>query len=141
MLKYLTFVPVALMLAQPVAAAVLDPYQAKGCRYEGEINAQNQPHGQGSWRCQDGRSYKGGFKNGEFSGKGVYTVAVRKETFLSPFNVNSTKLNNMVLSGTFKGNYADGRFKVDTVEGKPLFVMKFQKGMMQEVKLAKPNKK
>lgn len=102
MLKYLMCLPLSLLLWQPLNAAVIDPYQSKGCRYEGEVDQANQPHGNGVWSCQDGRSYKGQFKKGRFDGKGTYTVNTSNTVFLEPFSVNSTRLNKMVLSGQFQ---------------------------------------
>lgn len=70
MLKYLVFLPLGLALWQPVNAAVIEPYQAKGCRYEGEVDKANKPHGKGEWACQDGRSYQGQFKTAASTAKG-----------------------------------------------------------------------
>ncbi|WP_416192483.1 hypothetical protein [Neisseria sp. CCUG12390] len=140
MLKYLVFLPLGLALWQPVNAAVIEPYQAKGCRYEGEVDKANKPHGKGEWACQDGRSYQGQFKNGRFDGKGIYTVNTVKPVFLEPFTVNSTRLNKMVLTGQFKQGLAEGKFQV-TQNNEPLFVITFDKGMMKDVKLATQPKK
>ncbi|ROV55359.1 MORN repeat-containing protein [Neisseria chenwenguii] len=141
MLKRFIFLLPAFGLALPAAAAVIEPFQSKGCRYEGAVGKDGMPQGQGAWACQDGRSYKGGFKNGRFDGKGVYSVNVNpaKTIFIEPFNVNSTKLNKMVLEGMFKNGYAHGRFNVSQ-NGEALFVMKFDKGVMKEAKLANAKK-
>ncbi|CBA05131.1 MORN repeat family protein [Neisseria meningitidis 2001001] len=87
-------------------------------------------------RCQDGRNYTGSFKNGKFDGQGVYTVAANREIFIEPFNSDSTKFRNMVLSGTFKKGLAHGRFTVSQ-NGETLFIMKCENGMIKEVKLPK----
>lgn len=140
MLKSLGWLALALWLPA-VQAAVIEPYQAKGCRYEGALNAARQPHGHGTWTCQDGRSYQGEFKNGRFDGKGSYTVNTAQEMFLEPFTSDSSKLNHMVLTGMFKQGRAQGIFRV-TQNGEPVFIIKFDRGIMQDVQLAdKPKKK
>lgn len=134
MWKYAAFLPVCLAWWQPLDAAVIDPYQTKGCRYEGEVDKTGKPHGNGTWACQDGRSYEGQFKNGRFDGKGTYTANTVQPVFLEPFSVNSSRLNKMALTGRFKQGFAEGRFQV-TQNNQPLFVITFDKGMMKDVRL------
>ncbi|MCP1659518.1 hypothetical protein [Neisseria perflava] len=119
-------------------AATLDDYAGKGCRYDGAVGRNGKPEGQGVWQCRDGRRYAGQFQKGRFHGKGAYSVNIRvgQEVFLEPFNVNSTKLNHMTLNGRFANGYAEGTFDVRK-DGKPLFVMKFDKGIMTDAKLSK----
>ena len=81
-------------------------------------------------------SYTGAFKNGKFDGQGVYTVSTNRETFIEPFNSNSTKFRNMVLSGTFKKGLAHGKFTASQ-NGETVFIMKCENGMIKEVKLPK----
>ncbi|QEY23108.1 hypothetical protein [Neisseria animalis] len=139
MLKYIALLGLGLGLSVPVAAAVINDYQGQGCRYEGAVK-DSKPEGKGVWSCQDGRSYSGQFKQGRFHGKGIYSVRVTKPVFLDSFNVNSTKLRGMDLEGTFRNGSADGRFKV-LQNGTVLFLMTFDKGMMQAVDLPKAVKK
>lgn len=134
MLKYSA--SLLLVFSLPAAAEVINPYQAKDCRYEGAVNAQHQPEGKGVLQCAQGRRYEGQFKKGAFSGKGVYHVGSRTDGYLPPFNANATKLRNMVLSGTFKEGLAHGKFRVQK-DSKNVFVITFKNGMMSDVKLAK----
>ncbi|PSJ79973.1 hypothetical protein [Neisseria iguanae] len=140
MLKYIALLAIGLSVSLPASAEIINNYQNKGCRYEGTVK-DGKPEGQGNWQCQDGRSYKGGFKAGKFDGKGVYVANVGNNTiFLEPFNVNSTKIKGMTLSGRFQKGVAHGSFNVSQND-KLLFIMKFDKGMIQEVKLPKAAKK
>ena len=136
MFKHFAFLPLAIVLALPASAAVLTSYQEPGCTYDGEVGKDGKPAGKGTWRCQDGRSYTGAFKNGKFDGQGVYTVSANRETFIEPFNSNSTKFRNMVLSGTFKKGLAHGKFTASQ-NGETVFIMKCENGMIKEVKLPK----
>ena len=45
-----------------------------GARYEGEVNVDGQPHGQGVMTWPDGGRYEGKFGGGKFPGEGVYTA-------------------------------------------------------------------
>lgn len=139
MLKYLAFLGFSFGMWHGAQAAVIESYPAKGCRYEGLVNTEGKPHGQGAWQCADGRSYQGGFNNGKIHGKGVYSVDTAQTVFLNEFNVNSTKLNRMALHGTFKQGRAHGGFEARQ-EGSTVFVMRFKEGMMQEVRLPKAKK-
>lgn len=134
MLKNLALLPLGFLLALPASAAVITPYQEAGCTYSGETDKDNLPSGKGTWRCQDGRSYSGAFKNGKFDGKGAYTVATTREVFIDAFNSNSTKLRNMVLEGTFKQGLAHGRFTASQ-NGETVFVMQCENGMIKSVQL------
>ena len=98
-MKYLALLPIAFMLGTPAIAETINPYQEKGCIYDGDVGKDGKPSGKGTWKCQDGRSYVGAFKNGKFDGKGVYTVSGNSETFIEPFSSNSAKLRNMTLEG------------------------------------------
>ncbi|STZ76194.1 hypothetical protein [Bergeriella denitrificans] len=140
MWKYTALLAAGLGFSLPAAAEVINDYQGAGCRYEGAVGKDGKPEGKGEWRCRDGRSYSGQFKQGRFHGKGVYSVRVTLPVFLETFNVNSTKLRDMDLDGTFRNGYADGSFKVSQ-GGTLLFVMKFDKGMMQAVNLPNAAKK
>ena len=116
----------------------------KGCAYDGDVGKDGKPSGKGIWKCQDGRSYVGTFKNGKFDGKGAYTVSGNRETFIEPFSSNSAKLRNMTLEGMFKKGKAHGNFTASQ-NGTPIFIMKCEDGMIKEVKLhknllPKPNK-
>ena len=101
-MKYLALLPIAFMLGTPAIAETINPYQEKGCAYDGDVGKDGKPSGKGTWKCQDGRSYVGAFKDGKFDGKGVYTVSSNSETFIEPFSSNSAKLRNMTLEGVFK---------------------------------------
>ena len=101
-MKYLALLPIAFMLGAPAIAETINPYQEKGCTYDGDVGKDGKPSGKGTWKCQDGRSYVGTFKNGKFDGKGAYTVSGNRETFIEPFSSNSAKLRNMTLEGMFK---------------------------------------
>ena len=56
MMKYLALLPVAFMLGTPAIAETINPYQEKGCVYDGDIGKDGKPSGKGTWKCQDGRS-------------------------------------------------------------------------------------
>ena len=132
-MKYLALLPVAFMLGTPAIAETINPYQEKGCVYDGDVGKDGKPSGKGTWKCQDGRSYVGAFKNGKFDGKGVYTVSDNSETFIEPFSSNSAKLRNMTLEGVFKKGRAHGNFTASQ-NGTPVFIMKCS---VQRVKLLK----
>ena len=136
MLKHLILPLVAAVSLQPAAAAVLSPYQGGGCRYEGEVGKDGKPEGKGVWSCRDGRGYTGGFKRGRFDGKGIYTVSGGQEVFLEPFSSGSSKFRGMSLEGTFKDGMAHGKITA-VKDGSPLFVMKYDRGNIVEVKLPK----
>ena len=136
MSKYLALPLLAAVLLQPVAAAVISPYQGSSCRYEGGVGKDGKPEGKGVWSCRDGRSYTGGFKKGRFDGKGVYTVSAGEEIFLEPFSSGSSKFRDMSLDGTFKDGFAHGKITA-VKDGSPLFVMKYDRGNIVEVKLPK----
>ena len=136
MFKHFAFLPLAIMLALPASAAVLTSYQEPGCTYDGDVGKDGKPSGKGTWKCQDGRSYVGTFKNGKFDGKGAYTVSGNRETFIEPFSSNSAKLRNMTLEGMFKKGKAHGNFTASQ-NGTPVFIMKCEDGMIKEVKLPK----
>ncbi|MDO5638418.1 MAG: hypothetical protein Q4G28_00945 [Neisseria sp.] len=136
MLKSAVFLALALGFSLPAAAEIIDNYQGNGCRYEGAVGKDGKPEGRGSWRCADGRSYSGQFKKGRFDGKGVYGAHVTRQMFLAPFNINSINLKNMDLEGRFENGLAQGTFKVFQ-DGEQRFVMKFERGMLQEVTLPK----
>lgn len=139
-MKYLPLLSLALILGTPAVAATISPYQEPGCTYEGAVGKDGKPSGQGTWQCQDGRSYTGAFKNGKFEGKGTYTVNMTKETFIEPFNVNSTKLRNMTLEGNFKKGLAHGNFTAKQ-NGDTLFLLKCENGIIKEVKMPKATRK
>jgi|TARA_B110001454_G_scaffold82620_1_gene79386 hypothetical protein len=44
-----------------------------GNTYEGDINADENPHGQGTYIWTDGRKYVGEWKDGKFNGQGTFT--------------------------------------------------------------------
>ena len=44
-----------------------------GGEYEGEVNSNGKPHGQGVWTHPSGRRYEGQCKNGKKHGQGTYT--------------------------------------------------------------------
>lgn len=135
-MKYLALLPIAFMLGMPAIAETINPYQEKGCAYDGDVGKDGKPSGKGTWKCQDGRSYVGSFKNGKFDGKGAYTVSGNGETFIEPFSSNSAKLRNMTLEGMFKKGKAHGNFTASQ-NGTPVFIMKCEDGMIKEVKLPK----
>ena len=111
MFKYFALLPLAIMLALPASARRPKFLSGTGLHLRRRCRQRRQTRRQRTtWRCQDGRSYTGAFKNGKFDGQGVYTVSVNRETFIEPFNSNSTKFRNMVLSGTFKKGLAHGKF-------------------------------
>ena len=107
MFKHLAFLPLAIMLALPASAAVLTSYQEPGCTYDGDVGKDGKP-----------------------------AVSANRETFIEPFNSNSTKFRNMVLSGTFKKGLAHGKFTASQ-NGETVFIMKCENGMIKEVKLPK----
>ena len=113
MSKYLALPLLAAVLLQTVAAAVVSPYQGSGCRYEGDVG-----------------------KDGKPEGKGVYTVSAGEEIFLEPFSSGSSKFRDMSLDGTFKDGFAHGKITA-VKDGSPLFVMKYDRGNIVEVKLPK----
>ena len=104
-----------------------------GCQYQG-ASLHGKPNGQGALTCADGRVYTGAFKNGQFHGKGQYVVPNRHSLMLAPFNMNSDKLRNMVLTGTFVNGLANGKFKVFQ-EGKHVFNMQFDRGIVTNMTL------
>lgn len=106
-----------------------------GCQYQGEIT-QQKPHGKGVLTCADGRIYTGAFANGEFHGAGQFVAPNTPNVFLSPFGMRSGKLKGYVLIGRFEKGTAVGLFKVYQ-NGKHLFNMQFEKGMLQAITPAK----
>ena len=118
------------LLTQPAWA---DTFAHDGCQYQG-ASLHGKPHGQGALTCADGRVYTGAFKNGQFHGKGQYVVPNRHSLMLAPFNMNSDKLRNMVLTGTFVNGLANGKFKVFQ-EGKHVFDMQFDRGIVTNMTL------
>ena len=69
MMKYLALLPVAFMLGTPAIAETINPYQEKGCVYDGDVGKDGKPSGKGTWKCQDGRSYVGAFKTANLTAK------------------------------------------------------------------------
>ena len=120
-MKYLALLPIAFMLGSPAIAETINPYQEKGCVYDGDVGKDGKPSGKGTWKCQDGRRY---------------TVPSNSETFIEPFSSNSAKLRNMTLEGVFKKGRAHGNFTASQ-NGTPVFIMKCEDGMIKEVKLPK----
>ena len=71
--------PVAAVVAAAVVLVVMvfgeyrphvDPTFPDGKRYEGELNADGEPHGHGVKAFPDGRRLAGEFRNGVFQGQG-----------------------------------------------------------------------
>ena len=92
-MKYLALLPIAFMLGTPAIAETINPYQEKGCVYDGDVGKDGKPSGKGTWKCQDGRSYVGAFKDGKFDGKAYI-----------PFPATAKPLSN--LSPPTAPNYA-----------------------------------
>ncbi|MGF6148514.1 Uncharacterized protein conserved in bacteria [Kingella potus] len=139
MLKNILLLLTALT-ALPAHAASLPSYGGQGCAYEGAVGADNLPEGQGVWTCANGNRYEGAFKNGKFNGKGRFTVTQRGDIFLEPFGVYSAYFKGMTVEGGFQNNRASGRHKIFE-NGQQLFDVRFDKGIMKDVKLtAKPKK-
>ena len=44
-------------------------------KYNGERNSKGKRHGQGTLTCADGRTYTGGWKDGDHHGQGTMTYA------------------------------------------------------------------
>ena len=112
MMKYLALLPIAFMLSTPAIAETINPYQEKGCAYDGDVGKDGKPSGKGTWKSGNG------------------------ETFIEPFSSNSAKLRNMTLEGMFKKGKAHGNFTASQ-NGTPVFIMKCEDGMIKEVKLPK----
>lgn len=106
-----------------------------GCQYQGDV-VQHKPHGKGVLTCADGRIYTGEFAKGEFHGAGQFVSPNTPNVFLAPFGMRSGKLKGFVLIGKFAHGTAVGEFKVYQ-NGKHLFNMEFEKGMIKRVGAAK----
>jgi tetratricopeptide (TPR) repeat protein len=85
----------------------------KGGTYEGELNAQKIPHGQGILKYSNGDSYKGQWQNGRPHGKGVAkgTVDATKANTYKKYAQAAYHQNAEVAQGefTYDGEWKEGK--------------------------------
>ena len=80
------------------------------CTYEGTVNLQNQPHGNGEATFTDGRYYKGPFVNGNFEGRDAYFRYGNGDVFEGEFANNSFKYGRYTQKSD--KSYFEGEFEV-----------------------------
>lgn len=129
------FLPLFLLLP---ALAAADTLTYNGCRYEGSVR-QQKPHGQGMLTCPDGTAYQGQFANGQFHGKGSFSVPASGSVLLPAFGLRSVYVRGMTLQGQFRHGRANGRLAV-TQNGEHNIDIIFADGVMKEVVTAKKKK-
>jgi serine/threonine-protein kinase len=82
------------------------------CQYNGTIDENKRPHGNGTAKFSDGRYYKGPFNHGVFEGKDAFFKYGNGDTFKGEFRNNSFYYGTYTIASDksyFVGDYKNGQ--------------------------------